>query len=132
MECTQSKAHGTNVEIGVAFEHLNGLSLFGIKHIPVIDSGIGHKANGALANPLPKYHVFSHLGALKFLFLLQVENLNCSLLRSQSNYLTIPVHNGTVSLNRSPNHIVIVFKVNNDNLRLRGLGLFLSNAYEGI
>jgi hypothetical protein len=62
----------------------------------------------------------------------QIEDLNCSRLGLEGNDVSVPVHNGTVGHDGTPNDLIIVLKINDDDLWFVFLIELLSNANEVI
>lgn len=48
----------------------------------------------------------------------EVEDLDGAALRLEGNNVLAPVHDGTVSVDGAPEDLIVVLKVDNDNLRL--------------
>lgn len=63
---------------------------------------------------------------------LKVEDLKGSRLCLECNDLLIPVHDSTVRVDRPPYDFIVIFEVDNDNLRFVIFVDFLANADEGI
>jgi hypothetical protein len=120
---------GTYTQVGVALKHLDGRILAGLVNIPVIDARRGDETDGGLADPLPELHILVHSARLELLLLLEVEDLEGSGLGFEGDDLAVPVHDGTVGLDRPSRNVVAILELDDDNLGLRGLVLLFSDAH---
>lgn len=103
-----------------------------IVDIPVEDTGCCDKTKLVLTDPLPELDILVHGTGLELLLLLEVEDLQCSRLSLESNNLSVPVHDGTVGLDRPTSHVVTILELNNNNLRLGSFVLLLSHTHVGV
>jgi hypothetical protein len=122
----------TYIQVRIALEHLNRVRLSCVVDVPMEDSSLGYEAEGRRADPLPEDDILVHGCRLKLLLLLQVEDLQCSRLRPQSDDLLRPVHDGTVGLDGSSDNIVPLLQVDDNNFRRRGTGLLFAYANERV
>lgn len=91
----------------------------------MIDSSIGDQTKAVCTDPFPVDNILTHRCRLQFLLLAEVEDLECSRLRLQCNDLSVPVHDRTVSLDRPFDDIIVVLEVDDDNVRVIGIGRVL-------
>lgn len=117
-----------HVEVSIALKHLDRGVLGRIVDIPVVNAGCCDKTKLVLANPLPELNIFVHGARLKLLLLLKVEDLQCSRLSLESNHLSVPVHDGTVGLDRPAGDIVAILELDDNNLGLGCLILLLPHT----
>jgi len=94
----------------------------------MIDCCVGHQTKTCFAVPFPEDNIFVHGGRFELLFGTQVEDLNSSGLSLEGNDLLVPVHDGTICVDRSLDDFIVVFEINDDNLRFVFIVNFLSNA----
>ena len=125
-------ASPTYLKIRAPIKDLDGGGLTGIEDVPVIDGVLGHEAQGGLVEPLPKDDVFAHGMRLELLLLVEVEDLEGPLSGLKGDDVLVPVHDGTIGLDRSARDIVVVLQVDNDDLGRCVLRRSLANADEAI
>lgn len=118
-----------HLKVIIALEDLDGGILARIVDIPVEDAGCCDKTELVLADPLPELDILVHGAGLELLLLLEVEDLQCSRLSLESNDLSVPVHDGTVGLDRPTGDVVAILELNNNNLRLGSFVLLLSHTH---
>lgn len=97
--------------------------------IPVIHRILSYQPQAIWAVPFPVYDILQHCIRIDFDFLSKIEDLEGSLLGFESNDLLVPMHDGTVGLNRPLHDLIVVFEVDYDDL---GVGAFrdsLADAY---
>ena len=123
---------GTHANALVALEDLNRSSLVGVEDVPVVDGGLSNKTQLLLADPLPEDDILVHCGRLELLLCFEVEDLQRSRLRAESDDLSGPVHDGTVGLDGASDDIVAVLQVDNDDFGLGSIVLLLSYADERV
>jgi len=99
----------------MAVKNLDGSCLARVKHVPVIYGAFSDQSESRLADPLPEGHVLTHCGRLEFLLLLQVKDLQSARLGLQGDDLARPVHDGTVRLDGSADHIVAVLEIDDED-----------------
>jgi hypothetical protein len=122
----------TYCKILISLEDFNWGWLICVKDIPVVNCSICHQAQRCLAEPLPENHVLVHCRRLQLCLGTEVEYLEGSGLCLERNNLLRPVHNGTIGFDGSPNDIVGLFKVDDNDFGLRGFIFLFSYTYEGI
>lgn len=83
----------------------------------MIDAACSDETQGGVADPFPELNIFVHGGRLELLLLPEVEDLQSSRLGLERNYLLVPVHNGTVRLDRASGDIVAIFELDNHHFR---------------
>lgn len=105
----------TYVKVGVPVGDLDRVLLIFIEDIPMVDGGICDESQFALADPLPKYHVFVHRCRLQLLLIVQVEDLDRSRLSLEGDNVEVPVHNSTIGFDWASSDIVAVLEVDDDD-----------------
>ena len=85
------------------------------------------KAQSICTYPFPVYHIFVHSSGLKFEFLAQVEDLECSLICFERNNLFGPMHKGTICLDRSPDDFIVILEIDDYHFRI-SISDLLANA----
>ena len=98
----------------------------------MVDSGIGDETQAAFAEPFPEDNIFVHGGRLELRFGSKVKYLNSSRLGFERNDLSGPVHDRTIRVDRSLNDFIVIFEVDDYDLRFVLFIKFLSNADEAI
>lgn len=98
----------------------------------MIDAAGSDQTDCRLADPFPEHHILVHGAGLELLLLLQVEDLQGAGLGLESNYLTGPVHDGTISLDGPPRNVVAILQLDDDDLGLCGFALLFSDAHVGV
>jgi hypothetical protein len=91
---------------------------------------ISDQTQRVCAKPFPEENIFIHCRRLELGFLGQVKYLERSLIRFEGNDLLVPVHDGTIGLDRSSNDLIVMFKVDNNDFRVSIFAEFLANANE--
>lgn len=104
------------------------LILGGIEDVPVVDGIVRHQPQTPLIVPLPEHHILRHDRGLELLLRREVEYLDRPRLRLEGDDVLVPVHDGTVRVDGALNDLIIVFQVNDDDLRLLIFVELLSNA----
>lgn len=61
------------------------------------------------AYPFPVDNILTHCGRLQLDFLAEIKNLKCSLICLKGDDLALPVHDGTVGLDRPPCELIVFF-----------------------
>ena len=87
-----------------------------LKNLPVEDRGLGNHAQSGRTDPFPVNYIFIHCCRLELKLLTKIEDLEGSLVCLERNDLPIPMHNGAISLDRSPDDLIVVFEVDDDDL----------------
>jgi hypothetical protein len=123
---------GAHLKVIIALEHLDGGILTRIVDIPVEDTGCCDKTKLVLADPLPELDILVHGAGLELLLLLEVEDLQCSRLSLESNDLSVPVHDGTVGLDRPTGDVVAILELDDNDLRLGSFVLLFSHTHVGV
>ena len=98
----------------------------------MIDRGVGDEAQAVFAEPLPEDNILIHNRGLELRFRSKVEDLNCPRLGFERNDLPGPVHDRTVRVDRSLNDFIVIFEVDDYDLRFVLFIKLLSNADETI
>ena len=103
-----------------------------VNDVPVVDRVVRDQTKIVLAEPFPEQDLLAHGGRLESLALLQIEDLQCPLLRLEGDDHLAPVHDGAVSLDRSTGEIVVVLEVDDDDLWLGVIVDPLTNTDETV
>ena len=92
-----------------------------------------HKRKSCLANPPPVLNVLVMSVCLQALLGLKVEKLESPRLRLESNDRFRQMHDGAISSDRPPHHVVDILEIKNNRLR-RGTGIvaLLAHADVGV
>ena len=122
----------TNLKARVSIKDLDRSRLSCVKDVPVEDRVVRHQAKMVLAIPFPEQNVLAHGGRLESLTLIQIEDLQRSLLGLEGDDQLVPVHDGAVSLDRSTGDIIVVVEVDDDDLWLGVIIEPLTNADESV
>ena len=112
------EASSTHCKILVSLEDFNWGWLIRVKYIPVVDCSIGYKAQRCLAEPLPEHNILVHCCRLQLCLGTEIEYLEGSGLCLERNNLLRPVHDGTIGFDRSPNYIIVLLEVDDDDFGL--------------
>lgn len=96
-------------EIAIAVEQLQRRRVGGFEYLPVVYCGVCDHTKSGGANPFPIYDILVHRRRLKLDFLAKVKYLKRSLICLECDDLPVPVHDGTVGLDRPPGNLIIVF-----------------------
>lgn len=103
-----------------------------VKDVPVVNRGLSDQANTCLTVPLPEDNIFSHDCRLELLLCLEVKDLDGLALGLKRDNVLVPVHDRTIGINRAPDDLIVVFKIDYDNLCLIFIVDLLSYADETI
>lgn len=87
------------------------------KHVPVVNRVICDQSQTSLAEPLPENNIFIHGRRLELDLLRKVEDLYRPGLGLERNDLLIPMHDGTIGLDRSPHDLIAFLEVDDDDFR---------------
>lgn len=122
----------THAQVVVALKHLDRGILSRVKDVPVVDGAAGDETNRCLADPLPELNILVHGAGLEFLLLLEVEDLEGASLSLEGDDLASPMHDGTISLDRPPRHVVPILELDDDDLGLGILALLFPDTHVGV
>lgn len=124
----QSSRRQAHVEVGITLKDLDGSVLASIIDVPVVNTRRCDETKLVLADPLPELNILVHGTRLELLLLLEIKDLQCPRLSLEGDDLSVPVHDGTVGLDRPASNIVTILELDNNNFGLGGLALLFSHA----
>lgn len=108
----------THCQVCNPVKHFKRSMLSRVKDIPMVNRRLSDQANACITVPLPEDDIFRHDRRLKLLLCLEVKDLDGLTLGFEGDNVLTPVHDGTIGINWSPDDLIVVFKIDYDNLRL--------------